>query len=136
MKITRTLPLLVLLLVGTPCLQSCSEAIAAEATQGSSKRHKIDTIYTGKITSWGVTVNGSIYIEVTGTNTRNETGSIWVKAEAAKTVNTGLAYSVLQVVLHYKGSITVEGKKRGSMNGSSASHAMDLQRIGKFDPKL
>ena len=130
MKVTAILSLLLLALL--PFAPSCGEAIAAEPSQGTPKKAKPDATYTGSIGQWGVVDNGSIYFEVTGKNMKGEAGSIWLKAEPAKTSNTGLALKVLTIIMHYKGTVTVEGKKRGKLNGSSTLKAMDLLKIGNF----
>ena len=132
MKATRFV--LLLLLASLPFAPSCGEATAAEANQGTPKKPKPDETYTGKIGQWGVVDNGSIYLEVIGKNMKGEDGTIWVKAEPAKTQNAALAMKVLTIVMHYKGEVTVEGKKRGSLNGSSSLKAMDLLKIGHFTP--
>jgi len=135
MKATRFLPLLPLLLLAfSPLAQSCGEATAAESIQAKPKKAKPDATFTGKIEQWAVVDNGSIYIEVTGKNMKGKEGSIWVKAMPAKTTTTGLAFKALQIILHYDGVITVEGKKRSNNTGSTAMKAMDLLKIGKFTP--
>lgn len=132
MKATAILSLLLLALL--PLAPSCGEATAAEPSQGKTKKAKPDATYTGAISQWGVVDNGSIYFEVIGKNMKGEDGTIWLKAEPAKTSNTGLALKVLTIIMHYKGTVTVEGKKRGSMNGENALKAMDLLKIGNFVP--
>lgn len=132
MKATRLLPLLLLALL--PLGQSCGEAMAAESVQAKPKKIKPDATYTGKIEQWGVVDNGTIYCEIKGQNMKGEAGSIWVKASPSKGMMTGLAHKVLMIILHYDGEVTIEGKKRGSMNGSSALKAMDLIKIGHFKP--
>lgn len=132
MKTTAILSLL--LLAFLPFAPSCGEATAADALQGTPKKARPDETYTGKIGQWGIVDNGSVYFEVIGKNMKGEEGTIWVKAEPAKTSNTGLALKVLTIILHYKGDVTVEGKKRGSLNGKSALKAMDLLKIGHFTP--
>lgn len=130
MKAARILPFVFLAFL--PFAQSCGEAMAAESVQGNPKKAKPDVTYTGKIEQWGVVENGSIYCEIKGKNMKGEEGSIWVKASPSKGMLTGLAHKVLMIVLHYDGEVTIEGKKRRSMNGSTALKAMDLLKIGHF----
>ncbi len=100
--------------------------------QGKPKPMKADATYTGKITSWGLADNGSIFLKVEGANKKGEQGSIWVRAEPARTADGGLAAKVLQVILHHQGDVTVEGRVKGKNAGAEPKTAMDLLKIGNF----
>jgi len=124
----------VLLLAFLPFASSCSEATAAEPSQGRPKPAKPDVTYTGKVGQWGMAESGAIYLELKGTNMKGKEGTIWFKAEPSRNAAIGLSNKILDIILHTDGQLTIEGKRRGGADGSNALKAMDVLKIGKFTP--